>query len=289
MEDSICLSLAVDRTEKIDYVLNMQCQYKWEKEIKAGNKIRHMVGEQCRSNIACTTMGDPMYGYCFRHAIEKGLVPDRKQKEFADSRSRGIIKFHKEKKKGTDWGKFSRDKKLTKAVLQNEEAEKEKINQEIKEKNEADELIHKILGDRDYDAQEMFNDLKGAGADFKYTDSHRKFVFIGWYTSDVATRKPGTLKELCKIIGISNVEGLDWIESDWFATDLKNTMIKHMRLAMPYLHRKNLTKAMTGDMNAFKEFNKVVTKHEIKEGEADWDDELSEEIKVEVNETLELN
>jgi len=245
-------------------------------------------GSQCESNFACSDAGDPMYGYCFRHAQTKGLVSKERKADFEDKRVNAMVSTRK-KTTAENWGIKSKEKREQEIKKLSEERKAKLEEDQRLQKEKVQELIHKILGDQGYDAQEILNDLKGAKADFKYTLSNQKFIFIGWYTADPLTRKPGTLKELCKIVGISVAEGRDWIDSDWFATDLHNSVKKMMKLAMPYLSRVNLARALGGDFNSFKEQFRIFGKHEKVEGEEDWDEVLGEEIATEVEGIGEMN
>jgi hypothetical protein len=258
----------------------MQCVYIYKEGVKKG--------ERCGSNFACVDKNDSKYLHCFKHAQALGLVPKEELAAYEDKRSIAYKQLRDNTPPG-QWGeRVIAKKKLAKELLSEENRAKQ-IKIEAEEKKKTADLVHQILGDKDYDAKEMFEDLKDANADFKYTEDMKKFVFIGWYAADILTRKPGTLKELCEILGMRGIEGMDWISSDWFIAKLSETMKKTLRLAEPYLHRVNLAKALGGDFNAYKEYNRTVGKHEIKEGDADWDEELSDDIKQEAEEVMEIN
>lgn len=198
--------------------------------------------------------------------------------KFEEARSKGIAESWKT-------GKFG--ERLTKKKAKDENKvkkvnaeEKERIEKEKKkESEEVGRLVHLILGDQNYNAQEIVNDMKGVGgADFKMDANARKFVFIQWFLADPKTRAPQTLYELCKIIEMPLITGRDWMESDWFVSDLQAAMQKSMKLAMPYIGKMMLVKGLNGDFNAMKEFARIFGKHEKKEGESDWNDLFSEEV-----------
>ena len=199
---------------------------------------------------------------------------------FEEKRSKGISEsWHK-----APLGHRTSKKELRKSRILSEEAQKKIEQEKKKEIEEAQSLIHKILGDQNYDAAVMFKDVKELGGiDLKSDHQAKKLIFMQWFLADPKTRKPETLYELCKILEVPMTTGRGWMESDWFVSDMHGAMQKNMKLAMPYLARMVLGKAIGGDFNAIKEFLKVFGKHEKKEGESDWNDLFDETILSEVD------
>ena len=219
-----------------------------------------------------------MRGYCFAHSVKLGLVSEEKIKKLRENQSVSALKA----RESPNWGKKAKEKRIKESVKLSEEKQRELEDKQKKDKEEAQQLIHSIFGDQGYDAGEIVREYKQANADFQYTDKIRKFIFIAWFLSDPATRIPGTLKELCTLLNMGMALARQWIDSDWFATDLHNALKKTMKLAVPYLARVTLGKALGGDFKALQEFNKMFGKHEPVEGEEDVDDMFDQGINEEV-------
>ena len=235
-------------------------------------------GDQCKNTWPCVTPGDPMYGYCFAHATKLGLVPEEKIKQQREKQSLSALKA----RESPNWGKKVKEKRIEASEKLSEEKRRELEERQKTEKEAAQQLIHNIFGDQGYNAIEIVQEYKDANADFTYTDKICKFIFIGWFLSDPGTRVPGTLKELCTLLNMGMALGRQWIDSDWFATDLHNALKKTMKLAVPYLARVTLGRALGGDFKALQEFNKMFGKHEPTEGEEDVDDMFEEGVRDEV-------
>jgi len=243
--------------------------------------VNEKTGVQCKQGFPYSDSGHPGFGYCFKHAQVLKLIPDEELKKYEDKRNNAII----EAAKSPNWGKKAKAKRLAKAAEMSEEKKAELAAKHEGEKDEARKLIHSIFGDQNYDAAEIIQEYKDANADFTYDDKIAKTIFIGWYLSDPLTRNPLTLKELCSMLGMQMVVGRNWIDSDWFATDLHNALKKTMKLAVPYLARVTLGKALGGDFKALQEFNKMFGKHTPSEGEEDvneiFDDDTREAVESE--------
>jgi len=245
--------------------------------------VNPKTGVQCGNTWPCSNAGDPMFGYCFAHARVLKLVPEEKAKLVEDKRHNAII----EAAKSPTWGFKAKEKRLKKAAEMSEEKKAEIAAKHESEKDEARKLIHSIFGDQNYDAKEIIQEYRDANADFTYDDKIAKTIFIGWYLSDPLTRNPLTLKELCSMLGMQMVVGRNWIDSDWFATDLHNALKKTMKLAVPYLARVTLGKALGGDFKALQEFNKMFGKHTPSEGEDDVDDIFDDDTREAVESEVE--
>jgi hypothetical protein len=219
-----------------------------------------------------------MFGYCFAHASKLGLVPAERIKEQREKQSVAALKA----RESPSWGKQVKEKRIAASEKLSVEKRQEIEEKQKTEKEAAQQLIHSIFGDQGYDAVEIVQEYKDANADFKYTDKIRKFIFIGWFLSDPASRIPGTLKELCTLLNMGMALGRSWIDSEWFATDLHNALKKTMKLAVPYLARVTLGKALTGDFKALQEFNKMFGKSESTGGDEDVDDIFESDITEEV-------
>ena len=243
----------------------MQCKHIHTKGLRKG--------EQCRSNFACADPAEPGYGYCFRHQVERKLVPKEKLEEFNNKRIAGIVRA--QKKRGTPEG--GRKSEIRKAKVEVEADEKREVEEKerVREmQGKVRELLHKILGDLDFDAEELVRDLGDGVKNFAITKDIQKFIFIGWHVADVETRKPATLRGLCLALGMKMAEGMDWINSDWFVNDLTTSMTRMMKLAMPYLQRKNLENALQNDFKAFQEYTRFFGKKTAESGEKDWTEEM---------------
>jgi hypothetical protein len=241
-------------------------------------------GSPCRA-FPYTDKKHPAYGYCFRCAQKKGLVSDDEVKAFEEKRQLGRAEA---RKNGTKADKREEKKKL---ALENISTEKriELQNEALKKKQEARELIHKIIGDQNFDAEQMVADLKEVGVPEKWLKEPAKFVFLSWMVSDHKTRKPQMLIELCRLLEISVTEGREWMTSDWFMRESNDTLQRMMKLMNPYLQRINIEKALLGDFNAFKEYNKTFGKYVDSEGESNWEGEFTEDQLAQMKMLGEMN
>lgn len=255
----------------------MQCEYKDEK-----------TGKKCANTWACTTVGDSKYGYCYSHALKLKLVP----KEEADRVQEKRIGKVREAAKSKDWGRIMALKKAgmdARTPAEKKRAEAESAIKETEEKKKTQALIHQIFNDQNFDAREMIKEMKENSADFDYSDKLKKFIFITWFVSDPMTRQPVTLRELCTLIGINQATGRQWVDSDWFVSEMYASLNKTMKLAMPFLARMNLGKALGGDFKAFVEFVKQFGKHDVAPGEEDWEEALGKDVIDEAQRLEELN
>lgn len=258
----------------------MRCKFVHEEGLKRG--------QRCGSIQACSDPDDPMYGYCFRHAVAKKLVSDEKYKDFENKRVAKIIEA--QKKRGTpDWGAKSKAKREKVEGKRDEEEKRENERLQKEEQAQTKILLHKILGDLDFDAAELAIDLKDGIDNLSITHDIQKFIFIGWHVADPNTRRPGTLKELCRVLGMRMAEGLDWISKDWFVNEMTTSMTRMMKLAMPYLQRMNLEKALGNDFNAFKEYIKFFGKKDKDAGDADWTADMSEDVRAAIEGAEDMN
>jgi hypothetical protein len=209
------------------------------------------------------------------------LISKEETSAFEEKRA---LKIKESWTKGT-YGQRISKKELKRAGIKAPEKTKEQIQEEKdKEAKEAQSLIHKILGDENFDAAGLVEEMRTAGTDFKINEKMRRFVFMQWFLADAKTRKPETLYELCKILDMPLSEGRAWTEADWFISELQTMNQKNMKLAMPFLGRIVLARAIGGDFNAMKEFMKVFGKHESKEGDSDWNDLFEDDILHEAGE-----
>lgn len=244
----------------------MQCEYVDEK-----------TGKQCANTWACSTVGDPKYGYCYSHALKTGRVPKEEADRVHDKRIGKV----REAAKSKDWGRIMVLKKAgmdKKTPAEKKRAEAESVVKEAEEKKKTQALIHQIFNDQNFDAAEMIADMKANSADFDYTDKLKKFIFITWFVSDPLTRLPVSLRELCQVLGLSQSTGRQWVDSDWFVSEMYSSLNKTMKLAMPFLARMNLGKALGGDFKAFVEFVKQFGKHDVAPGEEDWEETLGKDV-----------
>jgi len=244
----------------------LQCEYVDEK-----------TGKQCANTWACSTVGDSKYGYCYSHALKTGRVP----KEEADRVQEKRIGKVREAAKSKDWGRIMALKKAkmdARTPAEKKRADAEAKIKENSEKEKVQKLIHQIFGDQDFDAEEMIKEMRTNGADFDYSDKSRKFIFITWSVSDPLTRQPVTLRALCTLLGIKQSTGYEWVNSDWFASEMYLTLNKTMKLAMPVLARMNLTEALQGDFKARQELIKQFGKHDVAPGEEDWEETLGKDV-----------
>jgi hypothetical protein len=212
------------------------------------------------------------------------LIPKELQAEFEEKRTMGIKESWN---KGT-YGQRISKKTLRKAKITAPVKTKEQIAEEKKkEDSETQSLIHKILGDENFKAADLVEEMKVAGTNFKVDPKMRKFVFMQWFLADAKTRTPENIYELCKILEMPLSEGRAWMEADWFVSDLLASNLKLMKLAMPHMGRLLLVRAIgQNDLNAAKEFVKTFGKHEKKEGDTDWNDLFGEDILNEAGEVL---
>lgn len=232
----------------------------------------------CNSTFAKTDKNSSWYGYCFRHGQKLKLVSKEEQAAFEEKRGRGIAESWK---RGGNVVQISREKAKEiakqRALLPQSKEEAEAIKK--KEEEEAQKIIHALLGDEDYDAGEVVKDLEEAGgADFKFDERVKRMIFMQWFLSDPKTRKPVTMHELCRILKMSFAVGRRWMESDWFVDDLQGAMQKSMKLAMPYIARVVLGKALSGEFNSIKEFVKLFGKHEKSEAGEDWNQYFNQDV-----------
>jgi hypothetical protein len=234
-------------------------------------------GKQCGS-WPYKDPADPACGYCSAHARKLKLIPEERLRVWKERLSTSLIKAHASK----NFGLGAQDRREKQSARMTEADRKELEDKQKDEKGAAKKLIHSIFGDQDYDAPQMVQDYREANADFQYTEKIKKTLFIGWYLSDPATRKPATLLELCKLLNMQMAVGREWIESDWFANDLSAALKRTMKLAEPYLDRMNVCRALGGDFKSFQEYNKKYAKHAPIEGEESPEDMFSPEINDEV-------
>jgi hypothetical protein len=243
-------------------IWGMQCKYR-----------DPMSGKQCGNQFPIADPADPKYGYCFKHAEKMGLLTDTEQKSYREKREEGIQRKAAAKRMG----------KTTKQVKGEDAAKVRELREKEVERGirDSDKLIHDILGDKDFDAAAVMEELREANMDFTYTDKNKKMLFVAWHISDPLTRKPVGLKGLCKVLGVTELKGREWM-SDWFEIDLHIMFKKMLRLALPYVARVNLRKAITGDQNAMKEYFKWFAKESDKAGDDDWRDVIGEQMASEI-------
>jgi hypothetical protein len=247
----------------------MQCKAIIEKGLRAG--------QQCQNTWPISDVNDPAYGYCFKHAVAKGLIPKDRVDAANSNRIAAIVKAQGKRKTG-EWGRKTADKREKVAEKEGAErlAEDKEKSERLQEKTK--ELLHKILGDLDFDAEELMADLKDGANNLAVTKDIQKFIFIGWHVADVGTRKPATLRGLCTALDMKMAEGMDWINSDWFVNDLTASMTRMMKLAMPYLQRKNLENALQNDFKAFQEYTRFFGKKTTGTEGKDWTEDMEPEI-----------
>jgi hypothetical protein len=246
----------------------MECKY-----------VNPETGKHCGS-FPCTKPEDPAYGYCTSHARKLKLLSPEKMAQWKEKLSVALRKSHQTK----DFGLGAQARREKQGARMTAEAQHEQEVKQKEEKDAAQKLIHNIFGDQNYDAEQITQEFREANADFKWSDKVRKTIFIGWYLSDPATRKPGTLLELCKTLNMQMAVGREWIDSDWFANDLAAALRRTMKLAEPYLDRMNVCRALGGDFKSFQEYTKKFGKHEKAEGEEEVDDIFDPEINQKVGE-----
>ena len=247
----------------------MQCKAIIEKGLRAG--------QQCENTWPISDVNDPAYGYCFKHAVAKGLISKDRVDQANSNRIAKIIEA--QKKRGmAEWGQKGKKKKAKKeaVAIERQLVEDKEKSERLQEKTK--ELLHKILGDLDFDAEEWMADLKDGANNLAVTKDIQKFIFIGWHVADVGTRKPATLRGLCTALDMKMAEGMDWINSDWFVNDLTASMTRMMKLAMPYLQRKNLENALQNDFKAFQEYTRFFGKKTTGTEGKDWTEDMEPEI-----------
>lgn len=243
----------------------------------------------CRSNFAKTDKNSSWYGYCFRHAQKRELISKEELGAFEEKRTEAIRESWKGSRLSAD-GKRRSKSERKKIEGQDDSKARKKVEEEKKrEAREAQDLIHRILGDQEYDAALLVQEMEEMGGlDIGKDPRMQKTIFMQWHLADPKSRKPVGLWELCKLIKLPLSMGKAWMESDWFVSDLHAAMQKSMKLAMPYLARVVLGKAIGGDFNAVKEFLKVFGKHERGEGDTNWNDQFDDDVLQEANEIAEL-
>lgn len=255
----------------------MQCEY-----------VDGKTGKRCENKWACSTAGDSKYGYCFAHALKLGKVPVEEANRVQEKRIGKI----RESAKSKDWGRIMALKKAgmsARTPAEKKRADAEAKIKEASEKEKVQKLIHQIFNDQNFDAREMIKEMKENSADFDYSDKLKKFIFITWFVSDPMTRQPVTLRELCLLLGINQATGRQWVDSDWFVSEMYASLNKTMKLAMPFLARMNLGKALGGDFKAFVEFVKQFGKHDVAPGEEDWEETLGKDVIAEAQRLEGLN
>ena len=140
----------------------MRCKFVHEEGLRKG--------QRCGSIQACSDVGDPMYGYCFRHAVAKKLVSDEKYKDFENKRVAKIIEA--QKKRGTpDWGAKSKAKR---EKVESKRDEEEKRENESERERERERRRTSARRDGD-ETSESGNHRGRRGADEREADTCGKW------------------------------------------------------------------------------------------------------------------
>lgn len=229
----------------------------------------------CRNKIVQKSKESSWYGYCFRHGQKMGKVSAEETAAFEEKRGKGVSEAWKR-------GRGVRPVSKKEFKKMKEAADQAALPKEVlkaKESQEAQDIIHMLLGDQGYDAGKFMDEMAAAnGEDARKDAKVQKLIFTQWFVADPKSREPKDFYSLCKLLGITMVEGREWMESDWFINDLHGSVNKMMKLTLPYLARMGLAKVIVGDFNAWKELMKMVGKYTPSEGTEDFSNAFDPDI-----------
>ena len=226
-------------------------------------KYTHPDGRPCKS--PGVLKDGPGAGYCIGHARKLKLLPREWEEERARKMSASQKKRHAERaKEETDF-------------LWSNQTEKEK--EDIKNKN-AEDLYHNIIGDKDFDLEELKQDLIEMGEYDKFRDSEdfKLGLFVEWFQAEPETRNPKTVRDAANVLEIRQMKVREWMRSDDFLNKMDEKRVKTAKLIGPAIDRINHLLAINGNKNAIAKFYDQFGRPEIHEREIDALEEADRDL-----------
>lgn len=219
--------------------------------------------ERCGSTIVFKDESHPAYGYCYGHALSKGLL------------SSGDIEARAKK--------ISEEKTKANAIKARpkleESVEKAKTLRKTREKyEEAKRLFDSIVGAEVFDLETMAECAKSADLEFK---DETKNLLAMWWLADPLTRLPKTLLEVAKILDVNRYVVESWLSEDSFITKIKQHRLNLMELIAPQVDRTNMIQAIGGDRGSidllYKQIGYIQSGSEAADVFDDADDDMLDE------------
>jgi hypothetical protein len=208
-------------------------------------------GEKCKSGYVLKS--GPGVGYCQAHAKALGLLSPEYRSKLNESIKKGRNESEAKKREAAE------------EMLDMAEGDLNPGNLDSSGEvgGFAEKLFHDIVGDIDIDISLMVLELKktnGIEMDSinKEIEVYAQSLFVMWWMADPKTRLPKKLSEFARIVKRPVYVIRKWLDQEWFYRKLDEGRMNRLKLLSPFVDRKNVIRALTGDRSATAEFYKQV-------------------------------
>ena len=203
------------------------------------NPIR-IAGDNCRSTSIGRNTDKKSFAYCFGHQKQLGVADPAKVDDA----------IGKSKKTWQD----KVDKKEAEETL----SSTKKGSDKEKRLDDLELLYHDIVQDKDFDLKKMYVAMYKQEMTIEKLKGLKQDLFALWYTREILTRKPKTLADVAKILGVSEAMLQVWIVEPEFEKKINSIRYRTFIMLSPHIDKKMCVKAMNGDEMAAQQFYRQI-------------------------------